>query len=206
MAKFCSQCGNPLADGVSFCTKCGAQQAPAAPQQPAHQPAPVYRAPAAPSPIVKLLTGKVTESKTAFLLLGEQLLALFFLFLPMLSISYGKLSQWYSVFYYLDTGDNTAIIHTILLFALIVSFGLFLLPMLKTKGLQLSKQPLSDKVLPMILLGVSAALFIANIVTIIMFCDDAGDLAGLSVWGIFYIIFTVLANAHLGFCWWKTSK
>ena len=124
----------------------------------------------------------------------------------MLSLSYGKQSQWLAPLSYLDSGDNTSIIHIILLFALIVSLGLFLLPMLKANGLQLKKQPLSDKVLPMLLLGVSAALFIANIVTIIVFCDDYSELAGLSVWGIFYIIFTVLANAHLGFCWWKSQK
>ena len=206
MAKFCSKCGNPLADGVSFCTKCGAPQASAAPQQPVYQQAPVYTAPAAPSPIVKLLTGKVTEGKTAFLLLGEQLLTLFFFFLPILSLSFGKNSSFYSMFYYLDSGDNTSIIHIILLFVLLASFGLFLIPMLKANGLQLKKQPLSDKVLPMLMLGASVALFIANLVASLMFCDDLGDLAGLSVWGIFYIIFFVLSNAHLGFCWWKSNN
>ncbi len=30
MAAFCVSCGNPLADGAKFCTKCGATQ-PAAP-------------------------------------------------------------------------------------------------------------------------------------------------------------------------------
>lgn len=212
MAKFCSQCGNPLADNMSFCTKCGAQQAPAAPQAPvapqapAAPQAPVYRAPAAPSPIVKLLTGKVSEGKTAFLLLGEQLLALFFFFLPMLSLSYLKQSQWISMFYYLEYGDNTAIIHIVLLFALMAALGLFLMPMLKANGLQLKKQPIADKALPLILAAVSVALFITNIVAMIMFGDDFGDMAGLTVWGILYIIFTVLANAHLVFCWWKSSK
>lgn len=212
MAKFCSKCGNPLNEGVMFCTKCGAPQAaapqqPVAPQQPAYQPAPVYTAPSEPSPLVKVLMGKVTEGKTALLLLGEQLLTLFLFFLPMLSLSLGKKSEFYSLFYYLDTGDNTAIIHTILLLALIVSFGLLLIPCLKANGLEFKKPfPLSDKLLPLVTLGASVALFIANLVTIIMFCDDLGDLAGLSVWGVFYLIFFVLSNAHLGFCWWKSNN
>lgn len=47
MAKYCSNCGSPLADGMTFCGECGAKveviQTPtqqATPAQPVHQPAP----------------------------------------------------------------------------------------------------------------------------------------------------------------------
>lgn len=209
MAKFCSQCGTPLADGLSFCTQCGAKQENGVPQT-GFQPAP--RTPAAPSPVVQVLTGKVTEGKTAFLLLGEQLLALLLFFLPIMKTSYGSESTMYSVFTFLSTGNNTSAIHVILLMALIVSMGLFLLPWAKANGLQLQKPILSDKVLPLLLFGASVALFITNIVTFILASSQSASYSyfsvsvGLSVWGIFYIIVTVLANAHLGFCWWKSNK
>jgi hypothetical protein len=77
MAKFCTSCGNPMAEGARFCTSCGAavpgQPAPpaspatpvqAAPVQAGSQPAapaPAYAPPAVPAPggnaVVKILFG-----------------------------------------------------------------------------------------------------------------------------------------------------
>lgn len=203
MAKFCSSCGAQLADNLAFCTQCGAKQDQAAPQ---YVQQPVQYAPAAPSPVLQVLTGKVTESKTAFLLLGEQLLALFLFFLPILKMSLGKESTVMSACTYLEADSKSTIIHVIVLLALIISMGLFLLPWAKANGLKLQKQILSDKVLPLLMLGASVALLITGIVTAIMFNDFSYGYGGLSVWGIFYVIVTVLANAHLGFCWWKSNK
>ena len=58
MARFCTQCGKPLPEGIAFCTECGAKaEAPAAPQpvrqsvqQPAPAPQPVPQAVPQPAP------------------------------------------------------------------------------------------------------------------------------------------------------------
>jgi zinc-ribbon domain len=57
MAAFCVSCGNPLADGAKFCTKCGATQpvAPAAPVGTVMSPAPAAPASKGSSTGMKIL-------------------------------------------------------------------------------------------------------------------------------------------------------
>jgi zinc-ribbon domain len=59
MAAFCVSCGNPLADGAKFCTKCGATQpvAPAAPVGTVMSPAPAAPASQGSSTGMKILIG-----------------------------------------------------------------------------------------------------------------------------------------------------
>ena len=59
MAAFCVSCGNPLADGAKFCTKCGATQpaAPAAPVGTVMPPAPGAPASKGSSTGMKILIG-----------------------------------------------------------------------------------------------------------------------------------------------------
>jgi hypothetical protein len=59
MAAFCVSCGNPLADGAKFCTKCGATQpvAPAAPVGTVMSPAPTAPASKGSSTGMKILIG-----------------------------------------------------------------------------------------------------------------------------------------------------
>jgi hypothetical protein len=59
MAAFCVSCGNPLADGAKFCTKCGATQpvAPAAPVGTVMSPAPAAPASKGSSTGMKILIG-----------------------------------------------------------------------------------------------------------------------------------------------------
>lgn len=56
MASFCSNCGAALAQGTPFCQQCGARVGLAAsPGPPPPQPAPAPLAPAAKSPLAKIL-------------------------------------------------------------------------------------------------------------------------------------------------------
>ena len=58
MAAFCVSCGNPLADGAKFCTKCGATQpAPAAAVGTVMSPAPAAPAAKGSSTGMKILIG-----------------------------------------------------------------------------------------------------------------------------------------------------
>jgi zinc ribbon protein len=59
MAAFCVSCGNPLADGARFCSKCGATQpaAPAAPVAPVSAPASPAPASTGSSTAMKILIG-----------------------------------------------------------------------------------------------------------------------------------------------------
>jgi hypothetical protein len=56
MAAFCVSCGNPLADGAKFCTKCGATQ-PAAPAPAVSAPGPAAPASTGMSTGMKILIG-----------------------------------------------------------------------------------------------------------------------------------------------------
>ncbi len=56
MAAFCVSCGNPLADGAKFCSKCGATQ-PAAPAAAVSAPAPAAPASTGMSTGMKILIG-----------------------------------------------------------------------------------------------------------------------------------------------------
>lgn len=56
MAAFCVSCGNPLADGAKFCSKCGATQ-PAAPAAAVSAPAPTAPASTGMSTGMKILIG-----------------------------------------------------------------------------------------------------------------------------------------------------
>jgi hypothetical protein len=59
MAAFCVSCGNPLADGARFCSKCGATQpaAPAAPVAPVSAPASPVPGSTGSSTAMKILIG-----------------------------------------------------------------------------------------------------------------------------------------------------
>ena len=73
MAKFCTECGSEIRDGIAFCTNCGAkaeqtapaqQQMPKTPLQP--RPAPQPAAPPAPQPKVEITVDKTVGTGTFF--------------------------------------------------------------------------------------------------------------------------------------------
>lgn len=73
MAKFCTQCGSEIRDGIAFCTNCGAkaEQATPAPQvmpemQPSTRPAPRRTAPPAPQPKAEIPADKTVSTGTFF--------------------------------------------------------------------------------------------------------------------------------------------
>ncbi len=217
MAKFCSQCGNPLTEGVSFCSKCGAKQTPVIPPAAPVTPAAPAAAPATNGfDFQALLKKPVTETRTLLILLGEQLLAFLLFLLPTVSVSveiFGQSeSKWYSIFSYLDETDKTLVFHILFVILLVAALALFVLPFLKKQfSLNIPELPLPEKLFPLVLLGVSGAFLLANIISVIVFSSDIPSMASdyiticFSLWGWLYLLVAAAANAHLFFAW-KNSK
>ncbi len=180
MAKFCGKCGAQLDDNAVFCNACGAQLGATGGN--------------AGMPSFVTNYAKNLSTRNHWLLtFAAQFICLIFSTLALISVGSGSSSSNLSIWDGLSGFELTggSVFYVIFLLAYIAAVVYMFLPIAFEKAFTLKS------LLPVAV--VAAAYFVYNIIMVLCVTGEFPSYAeaGLSVWGIFYIIISIAVIADL---------